>query len=314
MIPRPRSLIALLLAGLAGGAAAQPATAPFMLVETGAGFNRLADAINAVGEGTGTILVADGTYRECAVQGAGTITLRARTRGAVILDGATCEGKAALVLRGAGATIEGLVFQNLRVPDGNGAGIRLERGDLTVSYSIFRDSEEGILTGSDETGRILIDRSTFRRLGRCDRDLDCAHGIYVGHYGLLTVTRSRFEAGNGGHYLKSRALRVDISDNSFDDSQGRATNYMIDLPAGSTGRIENNVMVQGRDKENYSAFIALGAEGGEQSSDGLAVSGNRASFVPGVVRSSAFLADWTGARLALGDNVLAQGIGRYERR
>lgn len=309
-----RSLIPLLAAVLASGATAQPGAAPFTLVETGAGFNRLADAIAAVGEGTGTILIADGTYRQCAVQGAGTITLRARTRGAAILDGAICEGKAALVLRGAGATIDGLVFQNLRVPDGNGAGIRLEQGDLTVSYATFRDSEEGILTGSDETGRISIDRSTFRRLGRCDRDLDCAHSIYIGHYGALSVTRSRFEAGNGGHYVKSRALRVDISDNSFDDSEGRATNYMIDLPAGATGRIDGNVMVQGRDKENYSAFIALGAEGGEQSSDGLEISGNRASFVPGVVRSSAFVADWTGARLALGDNVLARGIGRYERR
>jgi len=310
----PRSLLPLLAATLASGAAAQPGAPPFTLVETGVGFNRLADAIAAVGEGSGTILIADGTYRQCAVQGAGTITLRARTRGAAILDGTVCEGKAALVLRGAGATIDGLVFQNLRVPDGNGAGIRLEQGDLAVSYATFRDSEEGILTGSDETGRIAIDRSTFHRLGRCDRDLDCAHSIYIGHYGALTVTRSRFEAGNGGHYVKSRAARVDISDNSFDDSQGRATNYMIDLPAGATGRIDGNVMVQGRDKENYSAFIALGAEGGEQSSDGLEISGNRASFVPGVVRASAFLADWTGARIALGDNVLARGIGRYERR
>jgi len=314
MMRLPRASLLLSALAPAIGASAQQAAAPFTLVETGAGFRHLADAIGAVGEGTGTILVADGTYRECAVQGAGTITIRARTRGGAIFDGATCEGKAALVLRGAGATIDGLVFRNLRVPDGNGAGIRLERGDLTVSDTAFRDSEEGILAGSDEQGRVVIDRSTFHGLGRCDRDLDCAHSLYIGHYGTLTITRSRFEAGRGGHYVKSRALRVDISDNSFDDSQGHATNYMIDLPAGATGRIDGNVMVQGRDKENYSAFIALGAEGGEQSSDGLEISGNRARFVPGVVRSSAFLADWTGARLALGDNILAQGISRYERR
>ena len=35
---------------------------------------------------------------------------------------------------------------------------------------------------------------------------------------------------------------------------------MIDLPAGAQGIIANNWFVQGRDKENYSAFIALGAE------------------------------------------------------
>lgn len=35
---------------------------------------------------------------------------------------------------------------------------------------------------------------------------------------------------------------------------------MIDLPAGSVGTITHNEFVQGRNKENYSAFIAVGAE------------------------------------------------------
>ncbi len=303
-----------LVTSLATGAAAQNADPPFYVVETGKGFAQLSRAFEAIGDGSGTILVAPGDYHQCAVQSAGSITLRARERGKAVLDGAVCEDKAVLVLRGRDATIDGLVFQNLAVADGNGAGIRLERGNLTVTYSVFRDSEEGILTADDPAGRIVIDRSTFRRLGRCDRDLSCAHSIYIGDYGLLTVTRSRFEAGNGGHYVKTRSRQVDITDNSFDDSQGKLTNYMIDLPAGSTGKIEGNVMVQGRDKDNYSAFIAVGAEGNQNGSDGLAVSGNRASFVPGLSRSSTFLADWSGNRIALGENVLAAGIKRTDRR
>ncbi|MBB5984387.1 right-handed parallel beta-helix repeat-containing protein [Sphingobium lignivorans] len=315
MIRRTFSILAAIAASLAAGAAAQQqAGAPFLLVETGQGYARLADALAAMGEGEGTILVAPGTYRQCAVQESGVLTLRARERGTAIFERVACEQKAGLVLRGRSATIDGLVFQNYAVPDGNGAGIRLEQGDLTVTHSIFRDSEEGILTAPDPDGQIVIDRSTFRRLGRCDRDLDCAHSLYVGQYGALTVTRSRFEAGNGGHYVKSRAVRAHIVDNSFDDSEGRATNYMIDLPAGATGRIEDNVMVQGRDKENWSAFIALGAEGGENGSEGLVVRGNRASFVPGVSRNNTFLADWTGERIALGENVLAKSIKPYERR
>ena len=306
--------IVALLALLATSEPAQSQGAPFTLVETGEGYTRLADAIAAVGDGEGTILVAPGTYRQCAIQDAGTITIRAGERGPAIFDRATCEDKAGLVLRGASATIDGLIFQGYRVPDGNGAGIRLEQGDLTVAYATFRDSEEGILTGSDENGHIRIDRSTFRRLGRCDRDLDCAHSIYIGHYGALTVTRSRFEAGSGGHYIKARAIRVDIADNSIDDSQGVLTNYMIDLPAGSRGRVVDNVMVQGRNKDNWSAFIALGAEGNENGSEGLVISGNRASFVPGVSRPSAFLADWTGERVALGENSIAASMKRYEKR
>lgn len=306
--------IAILAAAGATAALAQAQDGPFMLVETGRSYGRLADAIAAVGDREGTILVAPGTYRQCAVQEGGSITLRARERGTAIFERTVCEEKAALVLRGRAATIDGLVFQGYAVADGNGSGIRLEQGNLTVSYATFRDSEQGILTGSDDRGRIVIDRSTFRRLGRCDRDLDCAHSIYIGHYGGLTVTRSRFEAGNGGHYVKARARQVDIIDNSFDDSQGRTTNYMIDLPSGATGRVENNVMVQGRDKENWSAFIALGAEGADNSSDGLVIQGNRASFVPGINRPSAFLADWTGHRVVLGENVIASSMKRYERR
>ena len=307
-------LILAFAALLATGASAQSQGAPFTLVETGAGYGRLSDAVDAGGEGEGTILVPPGTYRQCAIQEAGNITIRARERGTAIFDRVVCEDKAGIVLRGSSATIDGLVFQGYRVPDGNGAGIRLEQGNLSVAYATFRDSEEGILTAEDEGGSITIDRSTFRRLGRCDRDLDCAHSIYIGHYGSLTVTRSRFEAGSGGHYIKARAARVDIADNSIDDSQGTLTNYMIDLPAGSTGRVVDNVMVQGRDKDNWSAFIALGAEGNENGSAGLVISGNRASFVPGVSRPSAFLADWTGDRVALGENSIAASMKRYEKR
>ncbi len=52
-----------------------------------------------------------------------------------------------------------------------------------------------------------IDKSTFTRLGTCEGS-GCAHSIYIGNYGALTVTRSRFEQGTGGHYAKTRAAKV----------------------------------------------------------------------------------------------------------
>src|SRR3546814_15514055 len=64
-----------------------------------------------------------------------------------IFGGVTCGGKAALRLRGEAARVEGVVFQKMRVPDGNGAGIRLERSDLDVVNAMFRGSEQGILEG-----------------------------------------------------------------------------------------------------------------------------------------------------------------------
>ena len=182
---------------------AQTGGAPYSI--DGRGFGRLQDAVDAIGDGEGTIRIAAGYHRDCAVQTVGRIAFVAAELGRAIFDGVTCEGKAALVLRGAGARVDGLVFQNMRVPDGNGAGIRLETSDLEVLNSLFRNSEQGILTADDPDATLTIDRSTFSGLGRCDRGLSCAHSVYTGIYGKVVVTRTRFEKGSGGHYLKSRA-------------------------------------------------------------------------------------------------------------
>jgi hypothetical protein len=303
----------LLVAALSAAASAQSG-APFRNAETGRGYSSLQAAVDAIGEGEGTIIIAPGSYRQCAIQKAGVVAFRASVPGQTVFDGATCEGKAALVLRGDAASIDGIIFQNMRVPDANGAGIRLEKGDLTVTRAIFRNSEQGILTAEDRTGEISIDRSTFSGLGRCDRGLACAHSIYIGGYGSLTVTNSRFERGNGGHYVKSRAMRVSITDNAFDDTRGRETNYMIDLPNGAVGSIARNIFVQGASKENYSAFITVAPESRQQSSAGLSISANEASIAPGVDRQTVFLADWSGDRIALGGNRLGRGLKPFERR
>lgn len=311
---RPSLVAALLIAAAAASASAPAQTGGTPYSIDGRGFSRLQDAVDAIGEGQGTITVAPGYHRDCAVQTAGRIAFVAAAPGQAIFDGVTCEGKAALVLRGGGAKVDGIVFQNMRVPDGNGAGIRLETSDLEVVNAMFRNSDEGILTADDPEATLTIDRSTFSRLGRCDRGLSCAHSVYTGIYGRVIVTRTRFEKGSGGHYFKSRGIVVDVRDNSFDDTQGTGTNYMIDLPSGSVGQIAGNMFVQGRDKENYSALIAVAAEERKNPSRGLVIEGNRATLPAGMDRKSVFVADWSGESLAIGQNQLGAGLTRFEKR
>lgn len=299
---------------LATALGAQSQGAAFTVAESGRSFSNLQGAVDSIGGGRGTIRIAPGQYAQCAVQTAGRIAFRAEATGTAIFDGGACEGKAALVLRGSGASVEGLVFQNIRVDDGNGAGIRLEKGDLEVSETMFRDSEQGILTASDPAAAIRISRSTFSGLGRCDRDLACAHGIYIGDYGSLTVDRSRFERGRGGHYVKSRAARIELTDSSFDDTGGRTTNYMVDLSNGATGRISGNRFVQGKNKENYSAFIVVAAEGKNHDSSGLVIAGNEAVLGAGAPRPTAFVADLSKDKLAIGANSIGAGIERFQQR
>ncbi|HEX8443898.1 MAG TPA: right-handed parallel beta-helix repeat-containing protein [Allosphingosinicella sp.] len=305
----------LFLAGIALLAAPLSAQggAPFVVVETGQGFARLQQAVDAVGDRDGTIRIAPGRHRDCAVQTAGRIAFVAAQPGTAVLDGAPCEGKAALVLRGRGARVEGLTFQNLRVPDGNGAGIRLEKGNLHVLETLFRNSEEGILSGDDLGSEIRIERSTFSGLGRCDRGLSCAHSLYIGNYGTLRVIRSRFEKGTGGHYVKTRTPKVEIVDSSFDDSGGRTTNYMIDLSNGGSGTIARNSFVQGRDKENYSALIMVAAEGVWHPSR-LTITGNQASVAPGFDKQTSFVADASGDAIRIAGNKVGARIKEFERR
>ncbi|MBV8686935.1 MAG: right-handed parallel beta-helix repeat-containing protein [Alphaproteobacteria bacterium] len=293
---------------------AQGGGGPFTVRETGQGFGSLQDAVSAIGNARGTIVIAPGRYRQCAVQEGGEVSYTAAQPGTAVFDREACEGKAALVLRGRAANVSGLIFQNMHVPDGNGAGIRLEQGNLVVRESLFRDSESGILSANDPAGRILVEQSTFSGLGACPDGGDCAHSIYIGGYGGLTVRRSRFERGRGGHYVKSRAARIEVTDSSFDDTSGHKTNYMIDLPAGATGTIARNAFVQGRDKENYSGLIVVAAEGATNSSNGLTVADNEARLAPGQVNGTAFVADLSGDSLRIGANRLGPKIERFQRR
>src|SRR5690348_3085393 len=111
-----RSLAAAFLAVtlLGGGPGqAQSGDGPFTVAETGQSFGSLQDAVSAIGEGQGTIRIASGRYRDCAVQEAGTITFAAAVPGEVVFDGGICEEKATLVLRGHAARVEGLTFTHL---------------------------------------------------------------------------------------------------------------------------------------------------------------------------------------------------------
>lgn len=301
-------LISILTLSAVHVAANAAGPAPYQVVETGRSFARLDDAVKSIGAADGTIVIQPGVYRDCVVQTEGRVAFRAAVPGQTIFDGGICEDKAIFVFRGRAASVDGIVFQNVFVNDRNGAGIHLERGQLSVTKSIFRDSQQGIISGIDEAGTVSVDQSTFSGLGRCDEGHSCSHSIYIGKFGSTSVTNSRFERGLGGHYVKSRAARANIRDNAFDDSMGNNTNYMIDLPHGAAGNISGNYFVQGKNKDNPSILIAIAAEGKIHDSSALTVDNNDASLAPGVTYQPGFLANWSPDRVNLASNRLGNGI------
>jgi hypothetical protein len=274
-----------------------------VVVGSGESFETLQEAVAGLQGGDGTIRIAAGTYEDCAVVESGRVAFVAGTPGEVIFDGGVCEDKATLVLRGRSARVEGLTFTRTSVDDGNGAGIRLTKGNLVVVDSKFIDAQTGILSGDDPSSTISIHRSTFSGLGKFP-DEHGVHSVYVGGYGSLKVTNSRFERGKSGHYVKSRAARIEVIGNSFDDSGGSNTDYMIDLSNGATGRIAGNSFVNGADKDNYGTMIAIAAEGALRSSAGLTIENNRAWLAPNFPQWTAFVGNWSRDPLVIRDNEL----------
>ena len=189
-------------------------------------------------------------------------------------------------------------------------GIRIEEGDLQVSQVCSSTARRNPLRQRPER-TITIDYSTSaaRQASRRQRR-PFAH---VGHYGALRITNSRFGAARAAT-ISSRSPRAEILNNSFDDSQGRDTNYLIDLPEGAVGRIAGNTFVQGVGKENYGTLIAIHAEEGANPSAGLVIEDNIASVAPGFQWTTVLVGDWSGEALVMRNNRLGPRITAFERR
>ncbi len=305
-----RSLLAVVAIIGLGSPSAGQAGGAFTVAATGRSYATLEEAVAALEQRDGTIRIRAGRYRDCAIQTGGRVRFEAAQPGSVVFDGGICEDKATLVLRGTATEIDGIVFRHTVVPDGNGAGIRIEQGDLKVTNCMFLDGQSGILSARDPRATISIDHSTFSGLGK-DPTGNGAHGIYVGEYAALVITRSRFERGTGGHYVKTRAPRVSITDSSFDDTGGFDTNYMIDLSEGATGLIARNSFVVGPNKQNYSTMITVAPESTVNKSAGLIVENNDARLAPGFRWSTTLVGDWSGERLIVRNNKLTGRITEF---
>lgn len=166
-------------------------------------------------------------------------------------------------------TIDHFEFSGAKVADRNGAGIRYEGGNLTITNSYFHDNENGLLGAPDPNGSITIRTSEFGHNGIGDGQ---THNLYAGAVGQLTVTDSYFHDSIIGHEIKSRAINSTITGNRIQDNLGNGS-YEIDLPNGGNAVITNNVIQQSAASDNP-IVIAFGEEGNLWAGSVLKISGN----------------------------------------
>ena len=157
------------------------------------------------------------------------------------------------------------------MPDGNGAGIRYQGGNLTLNNCYVHDNQEGLLSGSTGgAGSITIENSEFANNGTGD---GLTHNIYVGDIGSLTIDDSYIHGAVVGHEVKSRAQQTTITNSRIQDGPTGTASYSIDLPNGGNALIQGNTIEQGPASQNP-AIIAYGEEGGVYANSSLTVTGN----------------------------------------
>jgi hypothetical protein len=238
-----------------------------------------------------TLSLSPGLYREAAVIKPDGVTVkgligpngeRAHLQDSLWTGERRSSYKGAIVVRGAGVTVEGIECSGVSVPDGNAACIRIAGPDLTVRDVYFHDAQEGILGGGG--GFVTVEDSLFERLGwdgvGTGRNLGRAHGMYVNDkVDAFTVRNARVLDTKGeGHGIKSKAARTTI-ENCVVDSTNGVDSRAIDISWGGVAEIEGNTLVKGANSSNKEMILfAVGRKAKAHGTPRATISGNRMVF------------------------------------
>lgn len=172
-------------------------------------------------------------------------------------SGRSAEGKAIWVVRDGDITLENIEFRGTRVADANGAGVRFEKGRLTVNRCRFVDNQNGLLTANFNDAELRIADSEFVQAVRQVGSLP--HLLYVGRIARFEITGSRFHQGFEGHLIKSRAKVSRIAYNLLVDGPEGGASYEIDLPNGGDAVVLGNIVAQSAQTQNP-VVVSYGAE------------------------------------------------------
>jgi hypothetical protein len=239
-------------------------------------YHTIANAIAASHNGD-TIAVKAGTYTNDTATISTSIHLEAVGGRVVMNETANLPNQKGILVVGTSVsaptvTIDGFDFSGAKTPNGgNGAGIRYQNGNLTLTHDYFHNNQDGILATPTHagTGSIWIDNSEFSFNGTGD---GYTHNIYIGDIGSFTLKNSYSHDAAEGHEVKSRAENNTITNSRILDDNGTSS-YSIDLPNGGNATISGNTIEQGAHSHNP-VIIAYGEEGALHAGRTLQISEN----------------------------------------
>ena len=259
----PSSIFTMLLAAAVGCSA----SAATLSVGPGKAFSAPCAAIAAARDGD-TIEIEGGTSYKgdvCRIARNG-LTIRG-VNGRPLIDAAGKDsgGKGIWVVAGNDIVVDSVEMAGARVPDRNGAALRLEGTNFTLRRSFLHDNENGILANRNENSDILVEYSEFGHNGSGEGQ---THNLYISKVRSLTFRYNYSHDANVGHNLKSRAMTNTIVYNRFSSTNpgekgstaAGQPSYEIDLPNAGTSYVIGNVIQQPAANQNPT-IVAYGEEG-----------------------------------------------------
>ena len=303
------ALLVLLIFPAPADAADRNSTAHGQVIQVGPQrtIKTLAEASKIAVNGDTVEVDAGEYYRDVAIWTQSELTLKAiNGRVRLLAGGASAEGKAIWVIRGGRTQIQGFDFLDASVGDHNGAGIRFEKGHLSIRDCKFMKNENGILTGADAESTLDIENSEFGYNGFGDGQ---SHNLYVGNIAKLSVSGSYFHHAKVGHLLKSRAAENRIFYNRLTDEIGGTASYELEFPNGGLAYVVGNIIQQSSTTENPN-IVSYGAEGKHWSVNALYLVNN--TLVDNRPQNGVFLRMQPGAGTVMAINNLLVGRGKLE--
>lgn len=262
---------------LACFAAVAPVSAATLSVGAGKTYARPCQAFAAAKSGDIVEITGNATYSGdvCGIS-VSNLTIRGvNGRPKIDAAGKNAMGKGIWVVSGSNVVIENVEMYGAKVPDQNGAALRLEGTNFTLRNSFLHDNENGILTGANTSSNILVEYSEFARNGY---GTGYTHNLYIGNVGSLTFRYNYSHDAHGGHNLKSRARVNTITYNRFSSTPAgqegaRKPSYEIDIPNAGTAYVIGNVIQQPASHSNPN-LLAFGMEGASNPTQDLYVVNN----------------------------------------
>ncbi len=274
---------ALLLSCLTALAAVPEVNAADILVGPARNIKTLAAGVATARSGD-RILLDAGTYTDDVANVAVPVTIEGQGAGAVLRVTQPIANRKGILVVDATTTVRNVTFQGAYVTDndgGNGAGIRMQRGDLIVDNCTFIENQNGMLVNPISGATITVQNSRFVGNGSGS---GYTHAIYVNEVAQFTVKNGTFDGTVVGHSIKSRALKTTIANTVIDDGVAGTSSYGIDLPNGGVAVLDGVQITQGPNTQNP-AMVAYGAEGNLKPANSLTIANS--TFINKLISPSA---------------------------